>query len=204
MERVGLVANLPPPPPAMQPEIPRNRTRKGTRGGWGDDRRDQQLLSQRLALWQAWIPKGTVPPPCPSLPGAMKPLCLVHHLPLPRTNWQKKAKSSTAYFKMDGFLCGQPQRVRSPCLNSGGHNVQLEECFFEGRLAVRLGSKHLLGTVSLGGFCIERAVRRETSDFCGTSCYQSDVRVLLFRVSRSGPDFSSSASTVWREEEEAP
>ena len=66
--------------------------------------------------------------------------------------------------------------------------------FFEGRLAVRLGSKHL-STVSLGGLCIERAVRCETSDFSGTCCYQSDaVRGLLDQVPGSGPHFSSSAS----------
>lgn len=121
----------------------------------------------------------------PSLPSPLHPRCYetgcvwVHQEPLPRTNWQKKAKSSTVYFKMDSFLWHQPQSVWVPCPNSGGHSVQWEECFFEGRLTVRLGSKHLLGTVSLGGFCVERAVRRETSDFCGTSCYQSDVRGLL-------------------------
>lgn len=49
---------------------------------------------------------------------------------------------------------------------------------------------------------MERAARRETSDFCGTSCYQSDVRGSLFRVPRSGPDFSSSASTTRGEDEE--
>lgn len=62
---------------------------------------------------------------------------------------------------------------------------------------LRLGSKHLLGTVSLGGFCVERAVRRETSDFCGTSCYQSDVTGLLLRAPGSGPYFSSSAFPRW-------
>lgn len=62
---------------------------------------------------------------------------------------------------------------------------------------LHLGSKHLLGTVSLGGFCVERAVRRETSGFCGTSCYQSDVTGLLFRVPSSGPYFSSIASLIW-------
>lgn len=36
-----------------------------------------------------------------------------------------------------------------------------------------LDSKHLLGTVLLWVFCTERAVRRETSDLCGTSCCQS-------------------------------
>lgn len=59
--------------PAMQPAIPRNRTRKGDGGGWGHGRRDQQLQSQRVALWQVWFPKGTVPPSLrPSTPGAMK------------------------------------------------------------------------------------------------------------------------------------
>ena len=46
-----------------------------------------------------------------------------------------------------------------------------------GRLCVKAVN---IWAVSLGGFCIERAVRRETSDFCGTSCYQSDVRGMLF------------------------
>lgn len=73
--------------------------------------------------------------------------------------------------------------------------------FFEGRLTVRLGSKHLLGTVSLEGFCIEKAVRRETSDFCGTCCSQS-VRALLFRDPSSDP-YSQNPSMVWGEEQEA-
>lgn len=67
---------------------------------------------------------------------------------------------------------------------------------------MRLGSKHLLGTVSLEGFCIEKAVRRETSDFCGTRCSQSGVRGLLFRAPSSGP-YSQNPSMVWGEEQEA-
>lgn len=97
MERVGLEAL-----PAMQPVIPRNRTRKGS----GDGRRDQRLQSQRLALWQVWVPKGTVPPKLlPLHPRSYETGCVwVPQVPLPRTHWQKKAKSSTAYFKMDFFF----------------------------------------------------------------------------------------------------
>lgn len=94
---------------------------------------------------------------------------------------RRKQKSHPAYFKVDLFQWRQPWRVIL-CLHCGGHSVRWEECFFEGWLTVRLGSKHLLGTVSLWGFCMERAVRHETSDFCGTSCYQSDIRGLQFRV----------------------
>lgn len=68
---------------------------------------------------------------------------------------------------------------------------------------VRLGSKHLLGTLLLEGFCIERAVRHATSDFWGTCCYQSDVRSLLLRVPSSGPCFFRSASMVCGEEQAA-
>lgn len=103
-------------------------------------------------------------------------------------------RGPTAYFKVDSFFWRQPQKAPLPHLNSGGHSVQQEKCFFEGRSTVRLGSKHLPGTVSLGGFCIERAVRRETSNFCGARCSQRDVRGLLLREPGSGPCFSSLAS----------
>lgn len=66
----------------------------------GGDRRHYELLSQRLALWQAWLPKGTGPLSCP---GAMKPLCLGSSLTFAKDQIEEESKKQDSTFQ-NGFI----------------------------------------------------------------------------------------------------
>ena len=70
----------------------------GGEGGGG--RPDCQLLSQRLALWQARSPKGTGPPACP---GAMKALCLSSSLAFAKDQMAEENKKQHGVFQ-NGFI----------------------------------------------------------------------------------------------------